>query len=54
MSRLIKSLLKHRLQVKTIEEAEKSGTDPEDEATFAEIPNVSDYKNVFQPNRARK
>ncbi|XP_043285326.1 katanin p80 WD40 repeat-containing subunit B1 isoform X2 [Venturia canescens] len=45
-------LKKHALQVKTIEEADKSGTDPEDEATFAEIPNVSEYKNVFQPNRA--
>ncbi|KAG7207471.1 hypothetical protein KM043_009105 [Ampulex compressa] len=46
------SLKKHTLDVRTIEEADKSGTDPEDEATYADIPNVSDYRDIFQPNRA--
>ncbi|XP_076242540.1 katanin p80 isoform X2 [Calliopsis andreniformis] len=45
-------LKKHTLDVRTIEEADKSGTDPEDEATYADIPNVTEYHNVFQPNRA--
>lgn len=44
----------YRLDVRTIEEADKSGTDPEDEATYADIPNVSEYRDIFQPNRARK
>nr|XP_050846369.1 katanin p80 WD40 repeat-containing subunit B1 isoform X3 [Vespula vulgaris] len=45
-------LKKHTLDVRTIEEADKSGTDPEDEATYADIPNVSEYRDIFQPNRA--
>ncbi|XP_043471346.1 katanin p80 WD40 repeat-containing subunit B1 isoform X1 [Leptopilina heterotoma] len=46
-------LKKHTLNVKTIEEVnDKSGTDPEDEVTYAEIPNVSDYQDIFQPNRS--
>ncbi|XP_012235415.1 katanin p80 WD40 repeat-containing subunit B1-like isoform X2 [Linepithema humile] len=45
-------LKKHTLEVRTIEEADKSGTDPEDEATFADIPNVTDYRDIFQPSRA--
>lgn len=44
----------YRLDVRTIEEADKSGTDPEDEATYADIPNVTDYRDVFQPSRACK
>ncbi|KYM94142.1 Katanin p80 WD40-containing subunit B1, partial [Cyphomyrmex costatus] len=46
------SLKKHTLDVRTIEEADKSGTDPEDEVTYADIPNVTDYRDVFQPSRA--
>ncbi|XP_020283802.1 katanin p80 WD40 repeat-containing subunit B1 isoform X2 [Pseudomyrmex gracilis] len=45
-------LKKHTMDVRTIEEAEKSGTDPEDEATYADIPNVTEYRNIFQPTRA--
>ncbi|EFN71960.1 Katanin p80 WD40-containing subunit B1 [Camponotus floridanus] len=45
-------LKKHTLDVRTIEEADKSGTDPEDEATYADIPNVTEYRDIFQPNRA--
>ncbi|XP_011172294.2 katanin p80 WD40 repeat-containing subunit B1 isoform X3 [Solenopsis invicta] len=45
-------LKKHTLDVRTIEEADKSGTDPEDEATYAVIPNVTDYRDIFQPSRA--
>ncbi|XP_011869787.1 PREDICTED: katanin p80 WD40 repeat-containing subunit B1 isoform X1 [Vollenhovia emeryi] len=45
-------LKKHTLDVRTIEEADKSGTDPEDEATYADIPNVTDYRDIFQPSRA--
>lgn len=45
-------LRKHKLDVKTIEEADKSGTDPEDDVMVAEIPNVTDYRDVFQPNRS--
>ncbi|KAL0126718.1 hypothetical protein PUN28_005228 [Cardiocondyla obscurior] len=45
-------LKKHTLDVRTIEEADKSGTDPEDEATFADIPNVTEYRDIFQPSRA--
>lgn len=40
--------------MRTIEEADKSGTDPEDEATLADIPNVTEYKDIFQPNRSCK
>lgn len=43
-----------RMDVRTIEEAEKSGTDPEDEVTYADIPNVTEYRNIFQPTRACK
>lgn len=45
-------LKKHTLDVRTIEEADKSGTDPEDEATYADIPNVTEYRDIFQPNRS--
>ncbi|XP_076647785.1 katanin p80 isoform X2 [Halictus rubicundus] len=45
-------LKKHTLDVRTIEEADKSGTDPEDEATYADIPNVTAYHDIFQPNRS--
>ncbi|KMQ92602.1 katanin p80 wd40-containing subunit b1 [Lasius niger] len=46
-------LKKHTLDVRTIEEADKSGTDdPEDEATYADIPNVTEYRDIFQPSRA--
>ncbi|OAD54327.1 Katanin p80 WD40-containing subunit B1 [Eufriesea mexicana] len=45
-------LKKHTLDVRTIEEADKSGTDPEDEATYADIPNVTEYHDIFQPNRS--
>ncbi|KAG8233220.1 hypothetical protein J437_LFUL013274 [Ladona fulva] len=44
---------KHRLLVKTIEESDKSGTDPEDESlSIADIKDVGDYQAIFQPNRA--
>ncbi|XP_046400090.1 katanin p80 WD40 repeat-containing subunit B1 isoform X2 [Ischnura elegans] len=44
---------KHRLLVKTIEESDKSGTDPEDEMqSVADIKDVGDYRAIFQPNRA--
>lgn len=45
-------LKKHPLDVRTIEEADKSGTDPEDEGSFADIPNVTEYRDIFQPSRA--
>ncbi|XP_034176079.1 katanin p80 isoform X1 [Osmia lignaria lignaria] len=45
-------LKKHTVDVRTIEEADKSGTDPEDEASFTDTPNVTEYDEVFQPNRA--
>ncbi|XP_072762780.1 katanin p80 WD40 repeat-containing subunit B1 isoform X2 [Anoplolepis gracilipes] len=45
-------LKKHTLDVRTIEEADKSGTDPEDEATYADIPSVTEYRDIFQPSRA--
>lgn len=41
------------MEVKTIEE-DRSGTDPEDEVTTFDIPNVGDYRDVFQPTRSRK
>ncbi|XP_011501573.1 PREDICTED: katanin p80 WD40 repeat-containing subunit B1 [Ceratosolen solmsi marchali] len=44
------SLKKHTMDVKTIEE-DKSGTDPEDEVMF-DIPNVTEYRDVFQPTRS--
>lgn len=44
------SLKKHSMNVKMIEE-DKSGTDPEDELTF-DIPNVTEYRDVFQPTRS--
>jgi hypothetical protein len=44
----------YRLDVKTIEESDRSGTDPEDESqSMADIPNVGDYEAVFQANRKR-
>jgi len=39
------------LSVKTIEESERSETDPEDD-TAPEIPDVNDYRAVFQPSRS--
>lgn len=46
------NVAKARLDVKTIEESDRSGTDPEEDATsLADIKNVADYENIFQPNR---
>lgn len=43
-----------RLDVKTIEESDRSGTDPEDESqSMADIQNVGDYQAIFQPSRKR-
>ncbi|XP_024082723.1 katanin p80 WD40 repeat-containing subunit B1 isoform X2 [Cimex lectularius] len=42
--------VKRALTVKTIEESERSETDPEDE-NLNDIPNVEDYHRVFQPSR---
>jgi hypothetical protein len=43
-----------RLDVKTIEESDRSGTDPEDESqSMADIQNVGDYEAIFQPSRKR-
>ncbi|KAK9510010.1 hypothetical protein O3M35_004885 [Rhynocoris fuscipes] len=42
---------KKTISVKTIEESERSETDPEDE-TAPEIPNVNDYRAIFQPSRS--
>lgn len=43
-----------RLDVKTIEESDRSGTDPEDESqSVADIQNVGDYQAIFQPSRKR-
>ncbi|XP_014270518.1 katanin p80 WD40 repeat-containing subunit B1 isoform X3 [Halyomorpha halys] len=42
---------KKSLSVKTIEESERSETDPEDE-TVPEIPDVNDYRAIFQPSRS--
>lgn len=43
-----------RLDVKTIEESDRSGTDPEDESqSMAYIQNVGDYQAIFQPSRKR-
>ncbi|XP_075214127.1 katanin p80 isoform X2 [Lycorma delicatula] len=42
---------KPALSVKTIEEAERSETDPEDEV-LPVIPDVNDYRAVFQPKRS--
>jgi hypothetical protein len=42
------------LDVKTIEESDRSGTDPEDEPqSLADIQNVGDYQAIFQPSRKR-
>lgn len=43
---------KQKLDVKTIEES-TSGTDPEEDVT-ADITNIKDYSEVFQPNRSCK
>ncbi|KAJ4445662.1 hypothetical protein ANN_12346 [Periplaneta americana] len=49
---LMNILRDFRLDVKTIEESDRSGTDPEDEMqSVADIPNVGDYQAIFQPNR---
>ncbi|XP_069695123.1 katanin p80 WD40 repeat-containing subunit B1 isoform X2 [Periplaneta americana] len=46
------NVAKATLDVKTIEESDRSGTDPEDEMqSVADIPNVGDYQAIFQPNR---
>lgn len=50
--KLCNSIFFFRMDVKTIEE-DKSGTDPEDEVPF-DIPNVTDYRDAFQPTRSRK
>lgn len=42
---------KKSLSVKTIEESERSETDPEDEP-LPEIPDVNDYRAIFQPSRS--
>lgn len=42
---------KPSINVKTIEEVDRLETDPEDE-TLADIPDVNDYKAIFQPNRS--
>ncbi|CAB0032846.1 unnamed protein product [Trichogramma brassicae] len=47
------SLKKHTMEVKTIEE-DKSGTDPEEEEANFDIPNVSEYRDVFQPTRSHE
>ncbi|XP_058803027.1 katanin p80 WD40 repeat-containing subunit B1 isoform X2 [Phymastichus coffea] len=44
------SLKKHTMDVKTIEE-DKSASDPDDDSTF-DIPNVTEYQDVFQPTRS--
>lgn len=44
---------KPTLTVKTIEESERSETDPEDEV-LPVIPDVNDYRAVFQPKRSFK
>jgi hypothetical protein len=47
-------LYEFRLDVKTIEESDRSGTDPEDESqSMADIQNVGDYQAIFQPSRKR-
>ena len=41
--------------MKTIEESDRSGTDPEDESqSVADIQNVGDYQAIFRPSRKRK
>jgi hypothetical protein len=49
------SIIYHfRLNVKTIEESDRSGTDPEDESqSMADIQNMGVYQAVFQPSRRR-
>nr|CAD7446953.1 unnamed protein product [Timema bartmani] len=47
------NVAKAKLDVKTIEESDRSGTDPEDDLhSVADIPNVKDYQEIFQPNRS--
>jgi hypothetical protein len=44
-----------RLNIKTIEEYDRSGTDREDESQpVADIQNTKVYHAVFQPSRSRK
>lgn len=46
------TVTKATLDVKTIEESDRSGTDPEDESqSMADIQNVGDYRAIFQPSR---
>ncbi|XP_021913295.1 katanin p80 WD40 repeat-containing subunit B1 isoform X2 [Zootermopsis nevadensis] len=46
------NVAKATLDVKTIEESDRSGTDPEDESqSVADIQNVGDYEAIFQPSR---
>jgi hypothetical protein len=43
-----------RLNVKTVEESDLSGTDPEDESqSMADIGNMKVYQEIFQPSRIR-
>jgi hypothetical protein len=43
-----------RLNIKTIEEYDRSRTDPEDESqSMADIQNMKVYQEVFQPSRRR-
>lgn len=42
-----------RISVKTIEEVDKIETDPEDNH-HADIPDIRDYRSIFQPRSARK
>jgi hypothetical protein len=50
----ISGMYDFRLDVKTIEESDRSGTDPEDESqSMADIQNVGDYQAIFQPSRKR-
>ncbi|XP_067007585.1 katanin p80 WD40 repeat-containing subunit B1 isoform X2 [Anabrus simplex] len=47
------NVAKATLDVKTIEESDRSGTDPEDDSqSLADIQNVGDYRAIFQPNRS--
>lgn len=43
----------NRMSVRTIEEAERSETDPEDDSS-SHILDVKDYEAIFMPNRSCK
>jgi hypothetical protein len=43
-----------RLNVKTVAESDRSGSDPEDESeSMANIENMKVYQEIFQPSRMR-